>query len=60
MVQALIKEDNQGEVKLLMEKLLNTLMEIEQEEQIIASRCERTHYMGGSCNGPLANKRIKA
>lgn len=42
LMQVLIKQDDQGQVKLLMEKLLNILMDLEREDHIGASHYERT------------------
>lgn len=51
LMQVLIKQDDQSQVKLLMEKLLNILMDLEREEHIGASRYERTLDRDGFRNG---------
>lgn len=56
LMQVLITQEDQGKVKLLMEKLLNILMDLEREEHIGASRYERTLERDGSRNGYKSRK----
>ena len=58
LMQVLIKEDNQGKVKMFMERMLNILMELEREDHIGAIRYERTPERDGSCNG-FKNRQLK-